>query len=573
MTRGDARELTRLLRRIDGRGYRAYKEIGGAWELEGCSLVIDHVQGDPFADPSRVRVRVPGTRSQLPPWACQAGSRSAGLASHLARTFARHASKVRARGSGKSGRIEMESPGQEVLAQSAVSVAGDGGVEARFRVGLPATGRRVLADEASRLLLEEVPRLVDQSLVFGAYEPDSLRLVVETNEDADALRTLLGGLGLLAFVADGSVLPRASGVDDRPLREGPVVPFGSPPTLRVELDLPNAGRVSGMGIPEGVTVITGGGYHGKSTLLRALERGVYNHRPGDGREKVVTDPHAVKVRAEDGRSVSGVDISPFIGRLPFGGTTDAFSTANASGSTSQAAAIVEALEAGATALLVDEDTTATNFMIRDRRMQALVPKAGEPITPFVDRVRQLHESRGVSCVLVIGGSGDYLEVADTVVAMREYRAIDVTEEARAVVSAFPTGRLVEVSTTVPPLPRRLPERRSIDPRYGRRDVHVRVHATHRIRLGTSDLDLTAVEQIVCPAQTRALAAALVLAREFMDGEKSVPEVLDRVMEAVDLDGLDVLDPRQGGDLAAFRRHELAAVLNRLRALEVTVVPR
>ncbi len=573
MIRGDARELAHLLDRIDGRGYRAYREVAGAWDLEGCQLVIDHVQGDPFADPSRVRVRVPGARTGLPPWACAAGSRSTGLASHLARAFARHAGDVRSRGSGKSGRIEMECPGQEVLAQSAVAVAEDGSIEARFRIGLPAAGRRVLAAEASRLLVDEVPRLVEQSLLFGAYESDCLRLVVETNEDADALRALLDGLGLLAFVADGSVLPRASGVDDRPLRDGSVVPFASPPRLRVDVDLPNAGRVSGMGVPRGVTVITGGGYHGKSTLLRALERGVYNHRPGDGREKVVTDHHAVKVRAEDGRSVIGVDISLFIGQLPLGGTTEAFSTANASGSTSQAAAIVEALEAGATALLVDEDTTATNFMIRDRRMQALVPKAVEPITPFVDRVRQLHASHGASCVLVIGGSGDYLEVADTVVAMRDYRALDVTEEAQAVVAAFPTGRLVEVPGTVPALPHRLPAARSIDPRHGRREVHVKVHGTRRVRLGTTDLDLTAIEQIVSTAQTRALALALVHARQLMDGERSVPEVLDGVMEAVGQHGLDVLDARHVGDLAAFRRHELAAALNRLRSLVVTVAAR
>ena len=181
------------------------------------------------------------------------------------------------------------------------------------------------------------------------------------------------------------LLPRRSGVDDRPLEGGGVVPFRSPESLRVVLQAPNAGSVPGMGVPVGVTLVVGGGFHGKSTLLRALEAGVYNHRPGDGRERVVSDPDTVKVRAEDGRAVAGVDISAFIDGLPLGQDTHHFTTPNASGSTSQAATIVEALESGAHALLVDEDTSATNFMLRDRRMQSLVPKDAEPITPFQPR--------------------------------------------------------------------------------------------------------------------------------------------------------------------------------------------
>ena len=280
-------------------------------------------------------------------------------------------------------------PVRRSFRQTAVQITSDGAVEARFVVGLPAAGRRVLTREAVGLLVDDVPSVVRTSLCAESYPAEELLLHAEVNEDADALRSLLPEMGLVAFVADGAVLPRRSGIEQAPMLDR-AVPFESPASLRVHVDLPNAGSASGAGIPRGVTLIVGGGYHGKSTLLEALERGVYNHRPGDGRERVVSDPTAVKIRAKDGRSISGVDISPFIGPLPLGQGTRRFDSADASGSTSQAAAIVEAVEAGAGTLLVDEDTAATNFMIRDRRMQALVPRDLEPITPFVDRVRLLH---------------------------------------------------------------------------------------------------------------------------------------------------------------------------------------
>ena len=569
----DHQDLTRLLDRIDGRGYKAYKELKGEWALPDFRLVVDHVQGDPFAAPSRVRAFLDPQVAGLPPEACRPGPRAVGTGCLLARRFAHEARRRGARGgsrgTGKSGAVLIEAPGQEVIPNTAVLVRENGSVEARFQVGLPARGRRVLADEAKRLLLDDVPGIVEESLRARAFDPDEIRVHWEVNEDAQALRGALDEAGLVAFVAEGARLPRRSGVDDRPLEGDGVVPFRSPDSLRVTLKAPNAGPVTGMGVPRGVTLIVGGGYHGKSTLLRALERGVYNHRPGDGREQVVTDPDAVKIRAEDGRSVVGVDISPFIGDLPDGTDTRRFSTPNASGSTSQAAAIMEALEAGASALLVDEDTAATNFMIRDRRMQALVPREREPITPFIDRVRELHEVRGVSSVLVLGGSGDYLDVADTVIAMTDYLPEDVGERAREVAAGFPTGRIAEAPEPFPESPPRIPRKASVDPSRGKRAVKIRVHGPDRIQFGTEELDLSAVEQIVSWAQARALSEALVLARSrFMDDGTGVPELLDRVMEALGEEGLDVLGYGNSGDLALFRRHELAAALNRLRGLEV-----
>ncbi|GMR12056.1 MAG: ABC-ATPase domain-containing protein [Gemmatimonadota bacterium] len=564
----DANALEHVLQRIDGKGYKAYHEIKGEWTLGDITFVVDHVQGDPFAAPSRVTVFVPPEIAALPPESLASEPRLVGVAAYLARRFGKAARSVaRSRGSGKSGTIEIETPGQEVLRQSAVTVRPDGAIEARFAVGLPAAGRRVLGSEAAALLTGDVPTVVRASLRDHVLDEVISHALV--NEDAEALRHSLADLDLVAFVADGASLPRRSGIDPRPLVGERVVEFESPESMRVTVELPNAGPVQGMGVPPGVTLIVGGGYHGKSTLLKALEQGVYNHRPGDGRERVATVDSAVKVRAEDGRSVTGVDISPFIRDLPGGEDTRVFSTPNASGSTSQAASIMEAIEAGATVLIVDEDTAATNFMIRDRRMQELVPKGSEPITPLVDRVRQLHASWGVSSVLVLGGSGDYLDVADTVVMMDRYVARDITNEARRVAAELPTGRIRENADELGARPARVPLPGSVDPSRGKRDCDIKVHSRDRVQFGRGELDLSGVEQLVSRAQTRAVCHALALLGErLIDGETTVAELLGALDRILAEGGLDALDPRRAGDLAAFRRFELVAVLSRLRTLAV-----
>lgn len=456
-------------------------------------------------------------------------------------------------------------PGQQVLDRTSVSLSRDGSVNARFRIGLPARGRRILGEEAAALVTAAVEAAC-VSLFFGALEGAALQAHVEAVEDAVSLRTQLTESGLIAFVADGAVLPRRSGVDDAPLESDAVVPFVSPPTLGRTLHAPNGGAIRGMGIPVGVTLIVGGGYHGKSTLLRALQFGVYDHVPGDGRERVVTVPAAVKVRAEDGRRVAGTDISNLIGTLPDGTDTTAFWTENASGSTSQAAAIVEAQEAGATALLLDEDTSATNFMIRDARMQRLIEDRAEPITPLIDRVRVLHRKVGISTVIVIGGSGDYFDVADTVISMRNYGPEDVTGAARAIAESVPTRRGVRPGSWNHPRDRR-PQPESIDPRRGRRDLAIQVLARDRVSFGTTLVDLAAVEQVVEDAQTRALAHAAAYARrDAIDGHRTMGAAIARLMAEIDASGVGIVHPHEIGELARFRGVELAAFLNRLRSL-------
>ena len=563
-----AEDLRHTLLRIDGRGYKAYRDIAGTYRFPDFDLAVDSVQSDPFAAPSRLRAVIPPEVAGMPGRLYASESRAIGVGCFLARAFARFAGRMSGRrGSGRSGEIRITAPGQQVMANTAVQVHGDGTVEARFTVGLPARGRRVLGRQACELLLEDLPDIVEDSLYASSHDAEDLWRHAAVNEDADALRGMLAARGLIAFVADGAMLPRTSGVDDRPLRSDTVVPFASPESLRVAFTLPHAGTVHGMGIPAGVTLIVGGGYHGKSTLLRAIERGVYNHRPDDGREQVVSAADLVKIRAEDGRAVSGVNISPFIGDLPLGQSTRRFSSANASGSTSQAAAIVEAMESGASGLLIDEDTAATNFLIRDARMQALVPKDREPITPYIDRVRQMHEQYGISTVLVVGGSGDYLDVADTVVAMDTFRPRDVTERARAVAAAQPTGRVREEGAAFRVDFERLPRPGSVDPAKGRRESSIRTRDVETLQFGVETLDLSAVEQLVHRAQTRAIGAALDYARRrYIDGQRTVSEILDLVMADLEEEGLDLLERRLTGEFALFRRHELAGAMNRLRSL-------
>ncbi len=554
------------LQRLDGQGYGAYKALKGEYDFGDFGLHIDHVQGDPFAAPSRVRVVVPQSVAGFPRSLWELPGRAIALADYLTREFHQATQAVqRTSGSGKSGLIGIVRPSQAMLNRSAARVIEDA-VELRFTVGLPAFGRRIAGRQGAELLCRAVPELVADTLFYAALDGEAIQRQVDTAEDAAVLRSQLPTHNLVAFVADGAILPRRSGVDERPLAEQ-AIPFKSPDSLRVTLHCPHAGEVTGMGIPHGITLIVGGGYHGKSTLLRAIEAGVYNHVPGDGRHQVVTEPAAVKVRAEDGRSIAGVDISPFIGSLPQGKSTHKFSTPNASGSTSQAANIIEAIEAGATALLVDEDTSATNFMIRDRRMQALIAKDREPITPFIDKVRQLYTDYGISTVLVMGGSGDYFDVADTVIAMAEFCPQDVTAQAQAIAAEYKTERDPEGGPSFGRITPRIIQPSSIDPSKGKHSVKLRARDVDQLQIGTEAIDLSAVEQLVEPGQVRAIAAAIVYAQRYqMTATTPLPEAIAAVMADVAQYGLDCLTDWPMGDLVSFRGLELAAAINRLRTL-------
>jgi len=562
-------ELRTNLLRIDGRGYKAYKDIRGEYDFGEYTLIIDYVQGDPFASPSRVRVKVPQRIAGFPEDAYNSKSREIGLRDFLTRGFNSACKRIvnGRRGIGSSGLIGIDRPGQEVLERTSAFV-NNIEVEVRFVMGLPAFGRRIAGRHAIDMFFQEIPRIVESSLFFASLDAQRMYEYIETVEDADYLRNQLEGMGLIAFVADWAILPRVSGVNPKPLRGDHVVSFQSPESLRVTVMLPNRGVISGMGIPKGVTLIVGGGYHGKSTLLSALELGVYDHIPGDGRELVVSNPNTIKIRAEDGRRIEMVDISPFISNLPFGLNTTEFSTEDASGSTSQAANIIEAIEVGAQVLLIDEDTSATNFMIRDHRMQELVSKEREPITPFIDKVRQLYEEKDISTILVIGGSGDYFDVADRVICMVEYIPKNVSAEAREIATKYKAERKKEGGDSFGEIRQRIPLASSFDPSKGKREVKISSKGLQTIAFGTHTINLGGIDQLVDVSQTRAIGDAIHYATRSMNGERTMNRIIQDIISDIEERGLDVLSSRPIGDYARFRPQELACAINRLRTLSV-----
>jgi predicted ABC-class ATPase len=548
------KDLESILHRIDGRGYKAYKEIEGRrFSFDVFDLAVEHVQGDPYAAPSRLRALIPLANSGIPRSTLTTGARRRATRDYLARAFRAAARPHRD--------LAIDAGRQTVLDRSACLI-GEDTIDLRFTVDLPGAGRRILGRKAAALLVDELPGVIAQTIGSNWLDLEKLERHAAVVEDQEALRNALDAAGLVAFVGNRSVLPRRSGIDARPLADAVV--FESPPSLEVSLTAPNAGEVRGMGVPRGITLIVGGGYHGKSTLLRALETGIYDHVPGDGREQVVALPGAVKIRAEDGRAVHAVDISPFISHLPGGHGTESFSTELASGSTSQAAALVEALESGASCLLLDEDTSATNFMIRDRRMQELVAKASEPITPFVDRIRELRDQLGVSTLLVMGGSGDYFDHADLVIQMDGYLPRDVTGEAREIASGHATGRREErESDLTTAAPRHLVPR-SVNPERSRGRWKIQARGIDTLVIGQSDIDLRAVEQNEDPSQVRVIGWLLGRLSEHDENVCEPLLAIRQMLERLQRGDWQWLSGRPDGDLAAPRAHEVMAALNRLR---------
>ncbi len=476
--------LTAILKPLEKQNFRAYQKIKGRYDFGDFSLFIDHVQSDPYASASRLRALKAWAPSGLAWLRDQSTQYQIAARDYLARHFAQLCSKENA--------LQISLTGQVVLDNTAVLFT-DEGIELRFRINLPAEGRDILAKKALNILTFHLPKYIRRTTVHRELDIDTLKRHCEVIEDQALLRDQLAPQGLVAFVANGSVLPRLSGNSDQPMKDA--VPFQSPQSLQVALETKYHGTVTGMGVRQGITLIVGGGFHGKSTLLTALQKGIYNHISGDGREFVVMDENAVKIRAEDGRCVHNLDISNYINHLPLGRDTRYFSTQDASGSTSQAAWLQEALEAGASTLLIDEDTSATNFMIRDERMQALVSKGDEPITPLVDRIGQMKNEANISTVIVMGGSGDYLDVADCVIQMHDYQPVDITEKAQQVVAQHPSTRINESEVTL-----QLPTPRSIQVkaletilREGKFRVSAKGEKT--LRFGKEFVDLSALEQL------------------------------------------------------------------------------
>lgn len=579
-------DLRNTLRAIDHKSYPAYKTLAGSYQFKDFCLFIDHVQGDPFASPSALHVEVAHKAADFPQeyynTDCSRIALSDFLTRQLASSFEDY--NFKAKGSGKSGLLSVTRCGQEVLCRSACEIS-DTKITVRFHVGFPAFGRTINAGELEKILFEFLPRCVTDSLFYHRLDAKKVESAIFLAEDQEALRTILQKEKLAAFVANGSILPRKTGVSDMPMKGS--IPFSSPATMERCFTLPHKGQISGMAVPQGITLIVGGGYHGKSTLLEALQNGVYNHIAGDGREYVVTDDTAVKLRAEDGRSIRNVDISLFINDLPNGRDTSVFSTADASGSTSQAAGVIENMEAGSRLFLIDEDTSATNFMVRDELMQQVISREKEPITPFLERVRDLYEKEGISTILVAGSSGAFFYIADYIIQMDCYKPVDITNTVKNLIEQSPAGQDREhtapktcapdfktpaYNRTFPPYKRNTKGKKDY---YGRernenavRNERMKIKTLGRdsFALDKETVDLRYVEQIADAEQTTALAYLLRYGlEEIIDGRHTVGQIADFLFDTLDKQGWA---PFCGSyipcGLTKPRIQEIFACLNRFR---------
>lgn len=557
-----SQQLRQQLSSIHRKSYPAYKTLKGIYDFKHFLLSIDHVQGDPFASPSHLSVQVPAKIAAFPAFCFSAKNIRIAVQDYILRKFSQQLSiyNFKAKGSGKSGSISTSVCGQKVLERTACEISSDF-VTVRFTVGFPANGRTINAFELEKILFEFLPSCVEKSLLYKNLSPKAVESVVFLAEDQEFLRQELKKRQLVAFVANHSILPRESGISQKPMKNA--VPFQSPASLETEIMLPHRGKIKGMAIPQGITLIAGGGYHGKSTLLTALEDGVYNHIAGDGREFVLTDSSAVKLRAEDGRFIKDVDISLFINDLPNGKDTHCFSTLDASGSTSQAAGIVEGMEAGSTLFLLDEDTSATNFMVRDGFMQQVISRDKEPITPFLEQAPQLFSKAGISTILVAGSSGAFFHIADTVIQMDRYQALDITEKVKKLCSDYPLPPSSVPSFYMPSSKRVM----SSTKKASYKDFKMKCHGKDSFSIGKDTVDLRYIEQLTDKEQTAALGELLRYAQEYLvDGKRTISEIISVLQNKIEKDGFSAFFGNSyiPCGLAVPRIQEIFSCFNRYR---------
>ena len=577
-------KLQPLLSSLADQSFQNIRKLCGSYHFPRFELSFIKMQGSPGANPASIAsVKIALPDSQLPEHFLQTAECKLAVADFLIRRFRHGIDRFAQQNRGKdgSGSFNTIALSQKMLIRDSV-LFDDKAVYLRFIISLPAKGQGggvFDAEQAWIMLSRELTAIVDATFFYQHYDQQTRTLLqqfVDVQKTRAEIIQFIQQQALVAFIANDAKLPRHSGVDDRPSLSGLVKTFQSPASLQITIPLSTGRSITGMGIKEGITCITGGGYHGKSTLMQAFLAGVYAHIPGDGREYVVTREDAFFIRAEEGRSIRDVDISPFIGDLPNGLKTDCFSSDNASGSTSQAANIVEAIESGSRLLLFDEDTCATNFLVRDELIKKILDATQEPIKPLYSTVRSLWKKQRVSMIFVVGGLGYFLQKADTCLLMDNYRCDDITAKVR--------NRLGAIAEEDTPLPDFSASRRlaidNFDPVYINRRLNKTLakrikdlrNAPRQLEYGMDLVNLDTVAQIAEAPQILAIGYCLLALRAQLKRLGDKPETIrfwiDWLEDEINKHGLDILKPDYPGTLSMPRKYELAAAINRIRSLRI-----
>lgn len=568
----DKKEFFNMLLDIEGKPVSEYGRLAGDFDFSRYVLKVSHVPMENMAQPALFLVRVPQIIAGFPPHLYNTPVRRTALEDYLTRRIAEHIDALTHYDEqGISRRhLLIAVPGQKILPRTSMLVTEEY-VEARIYVMLPQRDGRIDGDRVREIFFDELASVVNSSLIYCNVNEADLNSFVDVMEDADQVRQILPTRGLVSFICEGSMLARLGHTDYPDYDE--VQPLTVAEDLLVDIDVPNAGTIKGLGVPSGVTLILGDAYSGRIQFMRAIAAGIYNHIPGDGRELAITVPDAVHIASEPGRSVQKVDVSPFVRELSGGGSTEEYNSTEADPCSAQAAATVEALEVGARALLFEESDSSPAFLTRDSRLAALMPDAGKRVMPLSTRVRQLVDDLGVS-VVVAGSSSvaEFIPVADTILRIDGYKVYDVTQEAKAMDLAqfqlesddVDMNALVEKNRWVVPS--------SIDASRGPNDQIIEAGSIDLLKFGRSIINLQDVSQLADKHQTATIGLVLYYAKlRYMDEGRPIREVMDLIDRDLGTEGLECLSRDLRGDLARPRRYEIAAALNRLDSLRISHV--
>ena len=551
------KDLEKQLTQINKKGYKTYQQLKNIYQYPTYTLHLDYIQKDPYAKPSKAHITIKQDTHKIPEKLYNTPPRKTALETIITQKF--HQETLKHKYNHKA-KITIPHNNQEILIRNNIEITKEK-LTIYFNIGLPANGRRINSQEAQKLLNSILPQIIKNTCNYQKYDKEYLLKTVITNEDATYIRNNLKQKKIVTFIANNSILPRKTGNNDKPLKTAK--PFKTPETLKQEYITNNNTKIIGMGIPEGITIIIGGGYHGKTTLLESIQNGVYNHIYQDGREYTITDKTATKIKAENGRNIEKVNINSFISNTPNNINTKQFTTNNASGSTSQATNLIEAIEAGSKLILIDEDTSATNFMIQDPLMQEIITTQKEPITPLTDQIQNI-KKQNISIIIVTGGTSQYLKYADTIIQMDNYQAQDITQKVKKILTKKkqnykPIEKKLEYTT-------RKPAKNCINPYKGRKKV-TKNKELNTILFGTEIIDIKDIEQLICHDQAQTISIILDYITKYIDSKTSIKEIILQVDKDIQEKGLNILS-KNNHSLVYVRPIDIAAAINRIRSLKI-----